>query len=69
MINKVLEQIKELLAEEPIAQFLDLLYDNTLPTNSDVVLMLAQFQAAMEQFKTKYYGYNPVYMEHEWNTK
>lgn len=69
MINRILEQVKELLAEEPTAQFLDLLDDETLPTNSDAVLMLAQFQAAMMQFKTKYYGYDSVKMETRWYTK
>lgn len=57
MINRILEQIKELVAEEPTAQFIDLLDDEALPSNSDAVLILAQFQAAMEQFKNKYYRY------------
>jgi len=55
MINKILEQIKELLAGEPTAQFLELLDNDILPTNSDAVLVLAKFQAAMAHFHNKYY--------------
>jgi len=69
MINRILEQVKEVLAEEPTVQFLDLLDDETLPTNSDAVLILAQFQTAMTQFETKYYRYDSVNMEHKWYTK
>ena len=29
-----------------------------LPTNSDAVLIIAQFKAAMEQYKDKHYGWN-----------
>jgi hypothetical protein len=69
MINRILEQVKDLLKEEPTAQFIDLLDDETLPTNSDAVLILAQFQAAMKQFKEKYYRYDSTSMEHKWYTK
>lgn len=68
MINRILEQIKEIVAEEPTAQFIDLLDDETLPSNSDAVLILAQFQAAMEQFKDKYYHYKSGF-GNIWTTK
>jgi len=55
MINRILEEIKTVLVDEPTSQFLDLLDDETLPTNSDTVLILAQFQAAMDVFRGKYY--------------
>ena len=55
MINKILEQIKEVLAGEPTAQFLELLDHDILPTNSDAVLVLAKFQAAMDHFRKKYF--------------
>lgn len=69
MINRILEQIKELLADEPTLQFIDLLDDETLPSNSDAVLILAQFRAAMEQFKEKYYRYDQAIAESRWYTK
>jgi hypothetical protein len=56
MINRILEEIKTLLVDEPTSQFLDLLDDETLPTNSDTVLILAQFEAAMNMFRRRYYN-------------
>lgn len=56
MINRILEEIKAVLVDEPTSQFLDLLDDETLPTNSDTVLTLAQFEAAMELFRHEYYN-------------
>lgn len=67
MINKILSQVKDVLQDDPTAQFLDLLDDVTLPTNSDAVLIIAQYKAAMEQYKEKYYGYDGS--EHRWFTK
>lgn len=55
MINRILEEIKTVLVNEPSSQFLDLLDEETLPTNSDTVLILAQFQAAMDGFRGKYF--------------
>jgi hypothetical protein len=69
MINRILEQIKGLLANEPTVQFIDLLDDETLPSNSDAVLILAQFRSAMAQFKTKYYGYDQKESTHKWFVK
>jgi len=55
IINKKLEQIKTLLKNEPSNEYLELLDEDTLPTNSDAVLMLTQFINALRQFKKKYY--------------
>jgi len=41
-INRVLEPIKELLKEENMYPFLDVLDMDDMPTNSDVVLILSQ---------------------------
>ena len=68
MINKVLERVKKLLAADPTIQFLELLDDETLPSNSDAVFIVAQYDAAMEQYKDKYYGFNIVEHEYEWFT-
>lgn len=55
-INKVLEQIKILLASEPTVEFLGKLDDETLPTYSDAVLTIGQFVAAMDDFKEKFWS-------------
>ena len=48
IINKILSQIKtDVLNDDPSREFLDLLDDETLPTNSDAVLIIAQYDAAM----------------------
>ncbi len=68
MINKILSQIKsDVLKDEPSREFLDLLDEATLPSNSDAVLIIAQYDAAMTQFRGKYYGWDSV--EHRWFTK
>ena len=63
-VNRVLTQLKELLKKEPTISFLDLLDDDTLPTNSDAILIIGQFEASMKRFRGKYtddYGH--------WNIK
>jgi hypothetical protein len=54
-INQKLAPIKEILKNEPTIEFLELLDDVTLPSNSDAVFMLAQFKSAMEQYRNKHY--------------
>ncbi len=53
-VNRVLTQLKEFLTKEPTASFLDLLDDETLPTNSDAILIIGQFKASMDNFRNKY---------------
>jgi hypothetical protein len=55
IINKKLGQIKKLLKNEPSSEYLELLDEDSLPTNSDAVLMLTQFINSLKQFKKKYY--------------
>lgn len=54
-INKKLEQVKAILSDEPTFEFLELLDEETLPSNSDAVLMVSQYIQALKQFKSKYY--------------
>jgi hypothetical protein len=68
MANKILTQVKALLANDPTVQFLDLLDEVTIPTNSDAVLIIAQFKAAMEQYKDKHFGQDENYTR-RWFTK
>ena len=63
-VNRVLEQVKIILKLEPTITFLDVLDDETLPTNSDAILVIGQFKASMERFRSKYSaGYG------KWKTK
>jgi hypothetical protein len=62
IVNRLLKDVLTILDGEPARVYLDLLDEDTLPQNSDVVLILGQTVAAMKAFKEKYYdddGYNP----------
>lgn len=54
-VNKKLEEIKLILAEQPTVEFLELLDTDTLPTNSDAVLLVSQYINAMEIFLETYF--------------
>lgn len=54
-INRLLEDAQDILSEEKVLKYLKLLDDETLPQNSDVVLVLAQYENALQQFEEKYY--------------
>ena len=67
-VNRVLEQLKDILSNEPTLEFLDLLDDETLPSNSDSILILGQFMAAMKQFHSKYWQ-REAGIGYRWSTK
>lgn len=55
IINRVLEDLKLFLDGEPEGKFLDLLDDDNLPQTSDAVLIMVQFETALDSFKGKYF--------------
>ncbi len=75
MVNRVLEPLNKLLENEPSHHFLDILNKEDMPTHSDVVLIISQYQTALDSFKDKYYkldGVNPDGFglgRHRWNIK
>ena len=68
MVNRILLKVKAILKDDPTIEFLDLLDEVSLPTNSDAVLIIAQFKAAMQQYKGKYYGYSSKENKKTWLT-
>lgn len=68
MVNKVLVRVKKLLAADPTIKFLELLDDETLPSNSDAVFIIAQYDAAMKQYKDKHYRYDDTEYKDRWFT-
>lgn len=70
-INKKLEKIKGLLLSEPTTEFLELLDEDTLPSNSDAVFLVIQFKTAMQQFRSKYFVRTDDFdwSKPEWQTK
>ena len=54
LINRVLEDLKLFLDGEPEGKFLDLLDDSNLPQTSDAVLVMVQYETALQSFREKY---------------
>ena len=54
LINRLLSDLKNLLANEPESKYLDLLTDDVLPQYSDAVLVLSQYGAALESFYNRH---------------
>lgn len=67
-LNRILKDIKDVLANEPTAAYMDLLDEEMLPTNSDVVLTMSQYRSALENFRNKYRRYNSMDYNHYWHT-
>ena len=73
LINKILIPLKDLFANESVNQFLELLDTDTLPYNSDAVLVMGQYIAAAESFKNKRMievpepVFDGVFTSKEWN--
>ncbi len=71
VINKVLDDLLTILKAEPEGKYLDRLEDNDLPQVSDALLMMAQFNPAIEVFRKRYHqrvgsGFNA---KHYWITE
>ncbi len=64
-VNRILEKVKDVLISQPTSMFLDLLDDETLPSNSDAILIIAQYKAALARFKDDFWLYDD-WDEHEW---
>ncbi len=69
MINRILTQVKDFLAKDPNIEFLELLDDATLPSNSDTVLIIGQFRAILNQFKSRFYYYSSGEGTSRWHTQ
>jgi hypothetical protein len=75
ILNKKLEKAKIVLKNESTSEYLELLDEETLPTNSDAVLQISQFVNALKEFQIKYYfsDGHKLGLEHgernKWKTK
>jgi hypothetical protein len=67
-INRLLDELVTVLGDDPSRDFLEKLDEDTLPQNSDVVLLLSQWQAALGQFRRRHYGQDSITYEHRWFT-
>jgi len=69
VVNRLLENCRKVLEDEESIGFLDLLDDDELPQNSDVVLMLSQYVAAMKQYRGLYFRHDPMAGRQRWATE
>lgn len=67
-LNRILKNIKEILANEPTATYMDILEEEMLPSNSDVVLTMSQYRSALENYRKKYRLYNSGSFDYYWHT-
>lgn len=67
IVNRLLGQCCVVLSNEQSIEFLDLLDEDEVPQHSDVVLMLSQYVASMEQFSSRYSGYSKYTDESGWS--
>lgn len=69
ILNRVLEDLKEVLADEAEAKYLDLLDEDELPQNSDAVLVMVQYDRALKAFSGRYRAYERETGRHYWLTE
>lgn len=65
-LNRILKDIKEILANEPTATYLEMLDEKMLPSNSDVVLTMSQYRSALENYRKRYRRYHNF--DNYWHT-
>ena len=69
LINRVLEPLKtEILMKLPSSAFLDILDEDLLPSNSDAVLVISQYEAALAEFRSEFYRKEAIGYEYYWAT-
>ena len=57
-INRLLAELSKVIENDPSHEFVDMLDEELLPQNSDAVLVLSQWKAALAQFQSKHYGWD-----------
>lgn len=67
ILNRVLDDLREVLKDEPEFKYLDPLDDEDLPQNSDAVLVMVQYEKALGAFVSRYRKY--MYGDTHWITE
>lgn len=57
IINRVLNDLLQFLKSEPAGKYLEALDDEALPQVSDAVLIMVQFESALDSFKSRYHRF------------
>lgn len=67
MVNRLLKDVLVIVEGEPNRQYLDLLDEDDVPQNSDVLLILSQFDAALTAFHKRYYRRSGGVFDYQWH--
>ncbi|SEK88949.1 hypothetical protein [Nitrosovibrio tenuis] len=67
IVNRLLHKMRLILEDEESIEFLDLIDEDDIPQASDVTLILSQYVAAMNGFRSKYYEWNGH--KNQWRTE
>lgn len=68
-LNRVLNDMLDVLKDEPEAKYLDTLPSESLPQNSDAVLVMCQFEGALDAFRRRYFRSPDTYASKIWMTE
>jgi hypothetical protein len=68
MLNRLLGELSKIIENDPSHAFVDMLDEETLPQNSDAVLILSQWQAGLKQYKDRHYGHDLIEHQYRWFT-
>lgn len=68
MLNRLLGKLSKVIEDDPSHAFVDMLDEETLPQNSDAVLILSQWQAALKQYKDRHRGFDSMRGDYRWFT-
>lgn len=69
LLNRLLRDLKKVLADEPSSEYLDLLDEDMVPQNSDAVLILGQYRAALNRFKSRHFKRDETGWSGKWLTR
>lgn len=68
MLNRLLGELSKVIERDPSYAFVDMLDEETLPQNSDAVLVLSQWHAALKQYKGRHHGLDSSRGGYRWFT-
>ncbi|MFG1954876.1 hypothetical protein [Micromonospora sp. NPDC048830] len=68
MLNRLLSELSKVIEKDPSHAFVDMLDEETLPQNSDAVLVLSQWHAALQQYKRRHHRYDSSIRKDRWFT-
>jgi hypothetical protein len=68
IVNRVVKDLLTFLKDEPEGKYLEELDVDALPQVSDALLIMVQFETALEQFVSRYHDYVSAYGEDAWIT-